>query len=146
MRTSSIIARKELAPHASSRIVKILLIEDSKSDVFLFRRMLDDVSMKYFYEIEDVPRLVDAFYRIDQEKFDLIMLDLNLLDIDGVASIAALRAQVPDIPIVVYSGTEDTKIREKSLMCGATHYLVKGKESAFGLKYMIEKALAGVGD
>ncbi len=146
MRTSSVTARKEFAPVASSKIVKILLVEDSKSDVFLLKRMLDGVSMKYFYEIIDVPRLVDAFYKIDQEVFDLVMLDLNLLDIDGVASIAALRAQVPNIPIVVYSGTDDAKTKEKSMMCGATHYLVKGKESAFGLKYMIEKAVSGTRD
>ena len=120
------------------RTIHILLIEDSKSDVFLMERLLEEVSVNCFYHITDVPRLVDAFYKIDQEKFDLIMLDLNLLDIDGVASVSALRAQVPHIPIVVYSGMDDPKIKEKALLCGASHYLVKGHESGFGLKHMIE--------
>ncbi len=139
---SSLMARRELAARAPARVVRILLVEDCKSDVFLLERMLENVSVNCFYEITDVPRLVDAFYKIDQEKYDLVMLDLNLLDIDGIASVAALRAQVPTLPIIVYSGMDDAKTKEKALMCGATHYLVKGRESGFGLKCMIERAIA----
>lgn len=142
MALSSSIARREFAPHAPSRVVHILLVEDCKSDVFLVERLLENVSVNCFYEITDVPRLVDAFYKIDQEVFDLVMLDLNLLDIDGVASVAALRAQAPNLPIIVYSGMDDVKMKEKALICGATHYLVKGKESGFGLKYLIERIIA----
>ena len=100
MPVSSFIARKEFAPRAPSKVVKILLVEDCKSDVLLLERMLEDVAVNCFYEITDVPRLVDAFYKIDREIFDLVMLDLNLIDIDGVASVAALRAQAPSLPIV----------------------------------------------
>lgn len=142
MPRSSHMARRNFAPVIPSKVVKMLLVEDCKSDVFLLERMLEDVSVNCFYEITDVPRLVDAFYKIDQESYDLVMLDLNLLDIDGVASVAALRAQMPRVPIIVYSGTDDAKTKEKALMCGATHYLVKGKESGFGLKHMIERAVA----
>jgi len=140
--SSSLLARRKVTPLKPLRVVRILLVEDCKSDVFLMERMLEDVSVNCFYEITDVPRLVDAFYKIDKEKFDLVMLDLNLLDIDGVASVAALRAQVPYLPIVVYSGVDDPKTKEKALMCGASHYLVKGRESGFGLKHMIERAVA----
>lgn len=138
----SCIARRDIAARVSQKVVKILLVEDCKSDVYLLERMLEDVSINFFYEIVDVPRLVDAFYKIDQEVFDLVMLDLNLLDIDGVASVAALRAQVPQLPIVVYSGMDDAKTKEKAMLCGATHYLVKGRESSYGLKHMIERAVA----
>ena len=142
MQLSSHLARKSLSPIAPSKVVKILLVEDCKSDVLLVERMLEDVAVNCFYDITDVPRLVDAFYKIDKEKFDLVLLDLNLLDMDGVASVAALRAQAPRLPIVVYSGTDDAKIKEKALMCGASHYLVKGRESGWGLKHMIERAVA----
>ena len=138
----SSVAYRRLAPRAPTRVVRILLVEDCKSDVFLFERLLEDVSINCFYEVTDVPRLVDAFGKIDHEIFDLVMLDLNLLDIDGVASVAALRAEAPDLPIIVYSGLDDAKTKEKALMCGATHYLVKGRESGYGLKHMIERVVA----
>ena len=142
MAVSSLIARRESAALKTMREVRILLIEDSKSDVFLVERMLEEASMNCFYNVTDVPRLIDAFTIMDKEKFDLVMLDLNLVDINGVASVAALKAQAPYVPIVVYSGMDDASIKEKSLMCGANHYLVKGKESIFGLKHMIERAIA----
>ncbi len=140
MQVSSHVIGRGSIPRFPSRVARILLVEDCKSDVFLMERMLDNESLNCFYEITDVPRLVDAFTKIDKEKFDLVMLDLNLLDIDGVASVAALRAQVPHLPIVVYSGIDDAKMKKKALMCGATHYLVKGRENGSGLKYIIEHA------
>lgn len=142
MQISSLTARREFASLKPSRIVRILVVEDCKSDVFLLERMLENVSVKCFYEITDVPRLVDAFYKIDQEKFDLIFLDLNLIDINGIASVAALRAQVPNMPIIVYSGMDDANTKQKALICGATHYLVKGRESGYGIKHVIERAVA----
>lgn len=142
MGMSSLIARRELASKTENRVVRILLVEDCKSDVFLFERMLENATVNCFYDITDVPRLVDAFSKIDSESYDIIMLDLNLLDIDGVASVAALRAQAPKLPIIVYSGTDDARIKEKAIMCGATHYLVKGRESGYGLKHMIERVVA----
>ena len=39
----------------------ILLIEDNKSDVLLFRKMLRGGTSNYSFEITDVARLVDAF-------------------------------------------------------------------------------------
>jgi len=123
----------------SPRFVHILLVEDCKSDVVLIERMLEDAAFNCFYEITDVPRLVDAFSRIEHGIFDLVMLDLNLLDIDGIASVAALRAQAPSLPIIVYSGMDDAKLKEKALMCGATHYLVKGQQSGYGLTNVIER-------
>jgi CheY-like chemotaxis protein len=128
-------------PRVSSRVVRILVIEDCKSDVFLLEQLLENVSVDCFYEITDVPRLIDAFRKIDQEVFDLIMLDLNLLDIDGVDSVAVLRAQLPSVPLIVYSGMDDPKIKEKALGRGATYYLVKGREDGTGLKLMIEQAV-----
>ena len=120
---------------------RILLIEDNKSDVFLLKKMLIDVSGHNHFEFTDVARMTDAFKLLDHEPFDLILLDLNLLDIDGTASVAALHAEVPHIPIIVYSGTDDPKLKTEALICGAKHYLVKGRESPFSLKFMIQEAL-----
>ena len=140
-------ARQTLATRAERttvprRLVRILLVEDCASDVFLVERMLKDATLDYDYDITDVPRLVDAFYAVERNAFDVIMLDLNLLDIDGVAAVAALHAEAPATPIIVYSGMDNVRLKEEALMCGATHYLVKGRESGYGLKYMIESALS----
>lgn len=123
-----------------NRAVRILLIEDNKSDVLLVKKMLEDISKKDSYEFTNVPRMGDAIELLGRSaEYDLILLDLNLLDIDGTASVAALNAEAPNIPIVVYSATDDPKQKEEALLCGARHYLVKGKESSFSLKYVIQE-------
>ena len=126
----------------SSQLIRILLVEDCKSDVALMEDLLEEEQLDCFYEIVDVPRLVDAFQLIEREQFDLVMLDLNLTDIDGVSSVAALHAQQPGLPIVIYTGLDDKKVMEKAILCGAIDYLVKGKATGVKLKRIIESVAA----
>ena len=130
---------------ANKRNLDVLIIEDSESDVFLVQSMLEEVSPETNYKITDAPRLVDAFKIVKRETFDIILLDLNLLDIQGVASVAALHAEVPNTPIIVYSGMDDPKLHRESLLCGAQYYLVKGKQTSGSLKHVIENVLASQG-
>jgi len=107
-------------------VTRMLVVEDSPGDVFFVQRMLYYSAPDQHFDIVSVPRLADAFRRAEKEKFDVVLLDLNLLDIDGIASVAALHAQIPNTPIIVYSGMESKKLKEAALMCGASEYLVKG--------------------
>ena len=122
-------------------IKKMLIVEDCASDIFLIERMLSDAG-ETNVDIIGVPRLIDAFQMIDKNHFDVVMLDLNLLDMDGVASVAALSAEAPDTPIIVYSGMSDNKIKTEAMLCGARNYLVKGQENAASLRMAINNAIA----
>jgi DNA-binding response OmpR family regulator len=122
--------------------IRVLLIEDNRSDVFLVSRMLRDASREDSFTIIDVPRLSEALTLLDREPIDIMLLDLNLLDMDGIACVAALHTEALGTPIIVYSGSHDPQLRQEALMCGATHYLVKGRESAFSLRFMIQQVLA----
>lgn len=130
---------------------KILMIEDSPSDVFLFRMMLEeeefapDENSKH-YKITDVSRLTDAFKLLRSEDFDLIILDMNLPDIHGVASVGVIRAEAPDTPLIVYSGMDSTSLKREALANGASRYLVKGVENIREVKKFIDDALCGVTD
>ena len=119
---------------------RVLLIEDNKSDRLIIKRMLHDVWPNQPFEYSDASRMIDALELIDKELFDLILLDLSLPDIDGIAAVATIHGVAPNVPIVVYSGTNDPRMKEEAFLCGAKHYLVKGKESPFSFKFMIENA------
>ena len=130
---------------------RILMIEDSASDVFLFRMMLeeedfDSASDTKHYKITDVARLTDAFSLLRTQEFDLIILDMNLPDIHGVTSVNVLHAEVPDTPIIVYSGMDSTALKKEALANGAARYLVKGVENIRDVKKFIDDALCGVTD
>lgn len=128
----------------ADRALNILVVEDSESDLLLLQNMLESASGKNELNLDNAPRLSDAFRMVKAERYDLVLLDLNLLDIQGIACVAALHAEIPEIPIVVYSGMDDPRLFREAMLCGAHSYLVKGKESADHLKSVIDEAVASV--
>ena len=122
--------------------INILMIEDCKTDVLLFRHLLGDVQKRC--TITDVPRMIDAFKQIDNMFYDVILLDLNLLDLDGVANIAAIKAECPFTPVVIYSGRNDAKLQKEAQMVGAEGYIVKGETNAVEVQATISRALQHV--
>lgn len=132
-------------PHATTkeRNIRVLLVEDSKSDVYLLQQMLHVASAPGSrYEFVDVPRLTDAFTRIARQHFDIIFLDLNLLDVDGLVAFTTLHAEAPETPIIIYSGLDDPRLKEQALRAGAKSYLVKGRQNGAGLCAAIEETLS----
>ena len=124
-----------------SQTIRILIIEDNRGDVLLSKKMLRRISGSSAFEFKDVARMSEALSLLERESFDVVLLDLGLLDSAGVMSVAALHAKIPKTPIIVYSGTEDPKLREQALMCGATSYLTKGEQSLESLQHAIEQQL-----
>jgi len=122
--------------------IHVLLVEDSRSDAALVQRMLIDASPGTHYEFVVVARMRDALDALDTQSFDIALLDLNLLDVEGVASVSALHAAMRGTPIIVYSGMDDKALRQQAALCGAKYYLVKGRESPYAIKFMIEQSLA----
>jgi DNA-binding NarL/FixJ family response regulator len=123
------------------RVIKVLMVEDCAGDVHLLRAMLENAESSFRYDITSTPRLIDAFHCIERDTYDLVLLDLNLPDMDGIACVAAIHSQIPNTPIIVYSGMDDPKLRDEALRCGAAHYLVKGRESGYSMSFMIKNTL-----
>lgn len=120
---------------------RILLIEDNKSDILLTKKMLHDSSCSNRFEFTDVPRLVDALDLCKRQIYDLILLDLQLLDMDGISAVIAVRNQAPKTTMIVHSGSSDPNLKQEVLLCGAKHFLVKGRESPFSFQFMIQQSL-----
>lgn len=69
----------------------------------------------------------EGLKKLSQERFDIVLTDINMPVMDGLKLIAAVR-QPPlglDIPIVVITTESDAKDRERALALGATRYMVK---------------------
>ena len=57
---------------------------------------------------------------------DVVLLDLSLPDSKGLATVQAMRAALPNAPIVVLTGFDDNALTADALEMGAQDYLVKG--------------------
>ena len=56
---------------------------------------------------------------------DLVLLDLTMPGVKGFSGLMYLRAQYPEIPVVIVSGNEDPQAIRRSLDFGASGYIPK---------------------
>lgn len=122
--------------------VRILLIEDNPSDARLIEVMLEHASNGTF-EIEHVERLSAGLQRLAQGGINVVLSDLSLPDSEGLDTFARLHAQAPEIPIIVLSGLNDTKLALKAVHEGAQDFLIKGEVDGQllvrAMRYAIER-------
>ncbi len=85
--------------------------------------------------------LGDGIIAAKNHKPDIVLLDLSLPDSAGLATVQALRASVPGVPIVVLSGYDDNSLAAAALQAGAQDYLVKGQFDHNGLGHAVRHAL-----
>jgi two-component system, cell cycle sensor histidine kinase and response regulator CckA len=128
-----------MAPSA----IKILLVEDNPGDVLLLQETLSEIT-HFELELVHVERLTQALQRLQEETFDVVLLDLLLPDSNGLETFIQVYNQVPLTPIVVLTGMADETLALRALQAGAQDYLVKGKTSGSELlmrsiRYAIER-------
>src|SRR5262245_9756630 len=63
--------------------------------------------------------------RIDQEEFDVILTDLKMGDLDGLAIVRKAKKEQPEAEVVVITGFGDVKSAVQAIKEGAGHYLLK---------------------
>lgn len=101
--------------------MRILIVEDEKSiqEVLALNLELEG------YEVEVRERGKEALQVIEQEHFDLIILDIMLPDISGLQVCESIRLKDQQIPIIIVSAKDTSSDRIKGLKSGADDYLVK---------------------
>ena len=56
---------------------------------------------------------------------DLVLLDLNMPGVRGFSGLLLLRAQYPDVPVMIISAVEDAAVVRRAFELGASGYLHK---------------------
>lgn len=119
--------------------IKILVVEDAPGDVFLIKFYLEELDPD-FYEIYDVDNLKMAHEMISREYFDVILLDMNLPDSEGMLTLTSTIDKFPDETIIVMTGLSDEKIGVEAVKKGAQDFLVKGRLDSKALDSSIKFA------
>jgi DNA-binding NarL/FixJ family response regulator len=73
---------------------------------------------------------------------DLILLDLLLPGVQGLSGLLYLRAQHPEIPVVIVSATEDPQIIRRSIAFGASGFVPKS-QPVEQIRAAVRQVLAG---
>ena len=102
---------------------RILIVEDNEANMYLIKFMLE----KSGYEVIGAETGAAGVELAIKEKPDLILMDVQLPDIDGLETTRRIRASEADshIPIVALTSFAMAGDREKALAAGCTGYIEK---------------------
>ena len=82
---------------------RILLVDDNANGLAARRSVLEELG----HRIMTATSGGDALEQFSAHKFDMVVTDYKMPRIDGLELIGRLRAQAPNLPIVLISGYAD---------------------------------------
>lgn len=102
---------------------RILYVEDNPQNMRLVRKMLNIGGYEMLEATEGIPGVALAI----REMPDLILMDINLPDIDGLEATARIKAspRSAHIPIIALTANAMHGDRERFLAAGCDGYLAK---------------------
>jgi DNA-binding response OmpR family regulator len=118
-------------------IARILLVEDEIE-------LLDVIAEHLEREGYAVTRAVDgeeALRKIQNERPDLVLLDVGLPGLSGFGVLQRLREDHPRVPVVMLTGLNDEAQARRTLQMGAVDYISK----PFDLGHLSRVVLAAIG-
>jgi len=101
--------------------MRVLVVEDEQKVANALREGLE--GERYDVVVERTGE--GAFFRVNTESFDVILLDLNLPGRDGLEILQALRQRGMKTPVLVLTARDSLTDRVAGLDAGADDYLIK---------------------
>ena len=99
---------------------RILVIDDDPQ----IRRVLRTTLVLQGYEVADARSGQEAIEKFREGKYDLILLDMNMPDMDGIATCREIRS-FSDVGIVMLTIRDTEKDKVTALDAGADDYVTK---------------------
>lgn len=112
--------KNDTVPDSPPDQLRVLVIDDEKAHAETVAEILEIGG----YSTDVATSGKEGARKIQAGDFDLVLTDLRMGDVDGLAIVKLVKEQ-GDMLVMVVSGTSDAKIAVKALTDGASHYLFK---------------------
>lgn len=106
--------------------LRVLLVEDVLVNARIAMRMLKR-GREGAVAVEHKTTLAETVAALDSADFDAILLDLNLPDSSGLATLERVAEVAAEVPVIVLTATESEEIGVRAVQMGAQDFLVKGQ-------------------
>lgn len=128
--------------------MKILVIDDSRED--------RDLAITYIHQTNSIPNvtadesncLQNALEKIQENDYDVIILDLALPETDGIDTIKAIQQFLDNhgknTPIIILTGLEDYALGKQAFSLGIKDFLIKDELQLNDLSRAIKCATYGI--
>lgn len=113
---------------------RVMIVDDSK----LIRTSLGKEISDYGYDVTLVESGTECLTNLSAEKFDLILLDINMPDMNGFEVIEKIRLsknrEVSDIPVILLTSSDKHEDKTRGFSVGANDFFSKENETTDVLK------------
>ena len=116
---------------------RILVVDDEEIVIRSCLRILGDDGEN---EVEAVQDGLEALRKIDENHFDVLILDIMMPKMDGLEVLRRVKETHPDIDVIMVTGLSQIETAVKSMKLGAFDYLPKPFDPD-ELKLVVRRAL-----
>jgi len=116
----------------------ILIVDDSPT----IRKLLGYILKKKSFVIAEAEDGIDAMEKLGHVQVDLVIVDLNMPNMDGIEFVKNLRDNYyyMDTPVIMLTTTKDDKLKKDAFDAGVNMFLNKPVQPNF-LLYKVESLL-----
>ncbi len=114
----------------------ILVVDDDMS----VRTIFSSILRKEGYRVTAVKDGYEAIKAVNQESFNLALVDLRMPGLDGIQVLEKIKSTRPQTRVIIYTGFGSLEDETEAISKGATDYLTK-PFSANELRVGVKKAL-----
>jgi len=118
--------------------MEIALVEDNRFHAMLFQQAVRE---RYpDYSISVFASAKSFLQALKTRNDDLIAVDFNLPDMDGLQLLSLIRAEKPDVPIILITGAGSEQTAVEAMKSGATDYIAKNGDYGSTIPRVIKQA------
>jgi len=99
----------------------VLICDDDRAH----RTMLRALLMGWGYDITEAADGSEAIERVHAQAFDLILMDIRMINVSGLEALEKIKAYNPAIPIIIMTAFASVETAVEALKGGAYDYLTK---------------------
>lgn len=103
---------------------KILIIEDD----FMIAESTETLLKLHQFDVYWVNNGIEGLKQLQQQVYDIVLLDLGLPMMDGMLVLKNIRQKFPNLPVLIISARDQLQNRVDGLNQGADDYLIKPYE------------------
>jgi len=107
--------------------LRVLYVEDNSATARLFQTKLQ----KAGYVVDLASDGAEGLAHIEQQHYDLVAIDQNLLFCNGMQILQILAARPASPPVIIITTQEDTETAIEAIRLGASDYLFKGHQEQY---------------
>ncbi|HEY4643548.1 MAG TPA: response regulator [Bacteroidota bacterium] len=105
----------------TKRSARILAVDDDRTMLNLIREVLS----KEKFHITTVEGGKEGMKVLNRSRFDLILLDIDMPDVNGFDVLRHIRSRSSDVKVVMVTGLNDLESGVRAMESGANGYITK---------------------